>query len=272
MSDRRTYVSRFLTHFVGRRCKNDEERYKLTRAILEARELLNPQAGGGPALVGVSGLAAGLTGSLLVRENGKVSSDDLFHLSAVCFCDIPDDGLGVHMEKYGRFGLAFEKRFLIALGARPVTYVPRGARQPPFIMAPPAGQTLAQRFDVFVSKIIAHYVSYVRHLVTGPLKNQMGLVNPAKPTPQQKALSEAVDQLTFFVSDITGFIKVFDETTADSDEKNYYMEREWRILSNVKFELQDVKRIVVPNEIFAERVRKDFPAYAGGIMDADKFP
>ena len=41
----------------------------------------------------------------------------------VCFCDIPDSDLAIHVNKYSRFGLAFKKEFLIAKGACPVFYV-----------------------------------------------------------------------------------------------------------------------------------------------------
>jgi hypothetical protein len=41
----------------------------------------------------------------------------------VCFCDIPDTDLAIHVRKYSRFGLAFKKDFLIERGACPVFYV-----------------------------------------------------------------------------------------------------------------------------------------------------
>ena len=30
----------------------------------------------------------------------------------ICFCDIPLEDLGIHMQKYSRFGLSFRKPFL----------------------------------------------------------------------------------------------------------------------------------------------------------------
>ena len=46
----------------------------------------------------------------------------------VCFCDIPVDDLDIHMEKYGQFGIAFQKEFLLDQGALPVVYVPADGR------------------------------------------------------------------------------------------------------------------------------------------------
>jgi ribosomal protein L24E len=45
----------------------------------------------------------------------------------VCFCDIPIGDLGIHIKKYGQFGLAFKKSFLIERGANPVLYVERNS-------------------------------------------------------------------------------------------------------------------------------------------------
>ena len=41
----------------------------------------------------------------------------------VCFSDIPVPDLGIHMGKFSRFGLAFNKSLLIKRGANPVFYV-----------------------------------------------------------------------------------------------------------------------------------------------------
>ena len=44
-----------------------------------------------------------------------------------CFCDIPYEGLTIHLSKYGPFGLSLDRHHLIRYGARPVMYVPKRA-------------------------------------------------------------------------------------------------------------------------------------------------
>ena len=52
-----------------------------------------------------------------------ISTDNLVKYQVVCFCDIPEHDLEIHVNKYGKFGLSFRKEFLIGLGASPVFYV-----------------------------------------------------------------------------------------------------------------------------------------------------
>src|SRR5262249_10646482 len=40
-----------------------------------------------------------------------------------CFCDIPLSDLGLHMQKYSRFGISFRKSVLLKKGANPVFYM-----------------------------------------------------------------------------------------------------------------------------------------------------
>jgi Putative abortive phage resistance protein AbiGi, antitoxin len=63
---------------------------------------------------------------------------------------------------------------------------------------------------------------------------------------------------------ILAFLKLFDDTKSDDDPDNYYMEREWRIVGNVQFDLQDVRRIILP-ETYAKRLRTDLPTYYGQL-------
>jgi hypothetical protein len=59
---------------------------------------------------------------------------------------------------------------------------------------------------------------------------------------------------------VFAFVKCFDETRADDDNENYYMEREWRVLGDVAFSLEDVSRVILPEE-FAKRCRADVLGY-----------
>ena len=47
-------------------------------------------------------------------------------------------------------------------------------------------------------------------------------------------------------------------------ERHFYMEREWRVLGDVRFSALDVERVVLPRE-FANRLRSDLPHYNGQV-------
>lgn len=109
------YISKELTHFVGKG-KRQEEQYSILLdilksgvlktfleqnekyVVLECKELVSSQMPHGPV-------------------------EDMYQPQVVCFCDIPVEDLEIHMRKYGRFGLSFLKPFLIEYGANPVLYV-----------------------------------------------------------------------------------------------------------------------------------------------------
>jgi len=52
-----------------------------------------------------------------------ISTDEMLKYQVVCFCDIPKDDLHLHVSKYSKFGVSFQKEFLIDRGACPVFYV-----------------------------------------------------------------------------------------------------------------------------------------------------
>lgn len=70
------------------------------------------------------------------------------------------------------------------------------------------------------------------------------------------------DLSPFFELHIASFIKFFDPAKAEDDPDNYYMEREWRILGNLQFNLDDVYRVSLPSA-YASRFRKDVAAFNG---------
>lgn len=60
------------------------------------------------------------------------------------------------------------------------------------------------------------------------------------------------------------YIKSFDHSLSNEDSKNYYFEREWRVIGNVLFKIDDVKRIFIP-ESYSKQLRKDFPHFFGQV-------
>jgi hypothetical protein len=160
----------------------------------------------------------------------------------VCFCDIPVPDLGLHVTKYSRFGLAFSKVFLIGKGAAPVFYVPRGVRR--------AGQSRAEALDDLRDELMQTLTAI----------QQPGA--PGEP-PTWKGLERTKIQ-KFFEDIVLAFIKPFDETTADDHPDNYYMEREWRTVTSIAFDVSDVRRVIIPEE-YRSRLRANAPMYTGQV-------
>jgi hypothetical protein len=46
------------------------------------------------------------------------------------------------------------------------------------------------------------------------------------------------------------------------------MEREWRVLEDVRFSLADVERVILPRE-YSGRLRADLPGYSGQLSFSD---
>jgi hypothetical protein len=64
------------------------------------------------------------------------------------------------------------------------------------------------------------------------------------------------------------FLKAFSTSLEDDHPENVYMEREWRKLGNLEFELADVARVLLPTP-FAIRLRDDIPEYIGQVHFTD---
>jgi hypothetical protein len=63
--------------------------------------------------------------------------------------------------------------------------------------------------------------------------------------------------------------KEINDKTED-DPENFYMEREWRSLRNIHFEIDDIHRIILPRS-FSKRFRNDVPEYFGEITFSDEY-
>jgi len=191
----------------------------------------------------------------------------------VCFCDIPQESLGIHVAKYGRFGIAFKKAFLLSRGANPVYYV--------------AASAIVQRFDRarMTALLNAAKAGHAVDVLTGPpsfmvdtarqqyfdemmltyraihdLMNQK-LLQDSLAGPGSGAFDSLFDLQYFLAFQIFSYIKFFDPSFADDDPENYYMEREWRVVRNVSFELSDVCAVLVPQEYLGE-ITARFPELA----------
>lgn len=93
-----TYVSNLLCHFVGRSKSSDEEKFQLLLLIIkEGRLLCSLDPAGTPKTIMSS------------KYSGEHVGEVLERCDSVCFCDIPDESLGIHTNKYSKFGMGFDK-------------------------------------------------------------------------------------------------------------------------------------------------------------------
>jgi hypothetical protein len=229
------YVSDELTHFVGARLRDDPEaQYTLLvdRILKEGRL--------GPGDKYYSNWWYGM------RSDRSLSSNEMFDFpTKVCFCDIPVGDLEIHMQKYGLFGLAFQKSVLIPKGARPVFYIPRG-------------ESLSTAF-----KGIEDLHFGLHRLL------EMFDLGHGCPEPLKKLIGELYVGKLDMEKGIIAYLKFFDIGTTDTDPDNYYMEREWRVLGQIQFALPDVWRIILP-ATYAQRLRNDLPEYTGQVTFSAK--
>ncbi len=239
------YVSKYLTHFAGRKEANDDAKYNLLQRIIKSGWLL-------------SGAMANTPTSDLPSRIQQVSYDfphnlagvDLnsaFIADVVCFTDIPQSDLRLHMKKFGRFGLSFTKEQLLSKGANPVFYISKRS-----VDRSEGGITFETLFRKELQNCIDLYTGF-----------QASLVNVKRMfTPDETAQFRMhIFMLKYFLS----FLKFWDNTDDDGQESNFYMEREWRIFGGFQFTIQDIQKVLLPRE-YATFFRRDFPEYTNELL------
>lgn len=250
------YTSDELTHFVGRACSNDEHRYQTLLKILRTGKL----RGSGP-----QGTTDETGGLLSIRGNGKISGETAIQPVIVCFCDIPISSLKLHMGKYTQFGIAFRKPFLVAMGANPVFYVVNDAILPGIHAIPTAAGNIELVRDISRAGLMDRLHSEAMALSTKISDRLFGRPND----PDLKQLLFRVDRLRQLLYQTTlAFAKPFNSAEPEDSEKNYYLEREWRVFGDVCFQISDVHRIILP-DAYVERFKEDRPDYRGELIPAE---
>jgi hypothetical protein len=248
------YVSKELSHFAGQ-AKPESEQYETLLKILRSGPLLAQNAV--PSAVMADGRPPPPGLELLINPDEPVG--EKFKGNAVCFCDIPVEDLGIHTGKYSRFGLSFLKDFLVARGASPVFYLDNQA--PVDSLLGSLGLAPASREEIFdvglrLTHELLHELQFGR---TGPSGER------SEPWAREgHDISRIRDIRNFLGFHVSAFLKPFDASTADTEPENYYMEREWRVLGNVVFAVEEVYRVFLPQE-YARRFRDDLPEYAGKL-------
>jgi hypothetical protein len=248
------YVSRKLTHFVGSAKSSDEECYSVLVKILTEGWLTHPPH---RLVRDNSGRSIpAQTGGLKIDLSGSLVKGTMYSHQVVCFCDIPVRNLPLHMKKYGSFGLAFSKSFLVQRGASPVFYVAvdsnvRSKKVP------------TRQEDLYEYLTSSKYCSPRAEVLDELIRdlNRMLLSMAAPDSPES---TEGRRLFGLLGHQVLSFIRGFDSRLSADDSKNYYMEREWRVVGNVNFNLDDVSRIIIPKS-YAERLRQDIPGYRGEL-------
>ncbi len=229
------YVSNELTHFAGAGSTEKAQYDTLVKIIKEGRISYKPHDK-------VDDIPEGLKYdpgcAYTFKGRFNASSNNLIFPDMVCFCDIPIGDLGIHVQKYSPFGLSFLKPFLIERGANPVFYVAKSSEI--------HGTTRADYFD-------EHVKLYLNNCMNA---------NQAFPS------REHCQSINGFFSHLLCYLKFFDPERSDDDKDNFYMEREWRSLNNIHFEIKDIERIIIPKS-FAQIFRNDIPDYLGQLTFSD---
>lgn len=235
MTPQQRYVSRELTHFVGRILPSDDERFALMLKIIQSGVISSKPDDFQKRFV------YGFVSGMNVMERSPVDQ-----YAMACFCDIPLADVGIHMQKYSTFGIAFDREFLVRHGARPVLYIPRG------------GQRKLVGDTITTTEMINRGVKQLQELVFAHIGREEG------PNEARSLRRIALEAQRFLHIEVISFMQPFDSTLGDDDANNVYMEREWRVVDGVRFALQDISRIIIPKH-YGKRFRDAFPDYYGQV-------
>jgi hypothetical protein len=253
------YVSEELTHFVGRSLGDEEKQFDLLLNILRSGELRAPRNPDGSAKPPVE----------TTLGVGWFSERKVHQVAAVCFCDIPEEDLPIHMKKYSRFGLSFRKSFLLTRGATPVFYIANDARveyRPQVDWA--AGMMTSGQYsrEFFLNSFISAFYAKRLELFFLLVKQyQESTPVEQKLNPQITTLLTDIEVLMRGVDrEFLSYCVPFSASRIDEDADNFYMEREWRALADVQFTLDDVRRVIMP-EKWAKPFRVALPGYSAQV-------
>jgi hypothetical protein len=198
------------------------------------------------------------------------------------------------MDKYSRFGLAFKKNFLTLKGANPVFYVAQATTLPEYdgdrrgelfcsvftgvdlsddvAIKAAAEEVLGKRtqryvlFDELGSWIHLKWMDCIDRLIPHP--DPVTGTTPDIPVERVQEIEDELLRIGLLEGYVFGFLKFFDHTRSDDDLDNFYMEREWRIFGNLKFDLSDVERVILPRS-YSEKLRVELPGYFGQVTFSD---
>lgn len=240
------YTSKELFHFVGHNHPlDDASNFRILKKILSDACVSYPPFDADWGAV-----------SYTINWEESLLSENLIVPTVTCYADIPWDSLGLHIRKYGKFGLSFRKDKLIQFGARPVTYIPTRADDVLGI----GGATLLRD----VEAVFKGYNALVSsQLPESDEPYSRGLGSAPRTRDEAIELMEAIVE-KYFLS----FLKPFNSELDVDDPENFYMEREWRKYGKLMFSPEDVVAVVVANG-FGPLMTEAFPKYAHKIIEIE---
>jgi hypothetical protein len=240
MSD---FLSDDLFHLVGRTSPNDDEaNFRTLRAIVESESVMHSDSRRLPPTTITVDLAKSLAAGELVVP------------TLACFCDIPIASLPFHARKYGRFGLGFDRHFLIPRGARPVMYMPMRSDD----RSSAHGDTLLRDIEAIYKGFHKHLLGPMRARNPGRMAKSLGQM----PEKEDMAIDEINTVLSLY---FLAFLKPYNSQLDVGDPHYYYSEREWRMTGSLRFIPGDVTHIVVA-KAFEDQARAAMSKYAGKLI------
>lgn len=259
------YVSKELTHFVGGKLTDEDEQYELLLKILSSGWLTHPPHN------------PNISGNLSVNVEARISRNEMYVPQVVCFCDIPAGDLDIHMKKYSRFGLSFFKDFLTEKGANPVFYIAANSivHEIPtdtitlMRVAEKAKEQAVDLRDYFKKVPRAQHFDEMAPQFVSFFSEELERTTRASSSPGVPPEHASLMALSRFISfQVFSFVKFFDDSKPEHDPDNFYMEREWRVIGNVNFGLEDVERVILPRA-YGGRLREDLAMYSGQVTFSD---
>lgn len=178
--------------------------------------------------------------------------------------------------------MGFDKKFIAEKGAHPVMYVPqnyaiveRGDNDKDCVSETPK---MPQNYFPYILSTTT-YLLPLLEMCAVPERLPFNISNFAQwlslfdANVVKEFLDKNFHPLIFSVlqgvATNMAYVKLYDVTLSDDHPDNYYMEREWRSLHNVDFELNDIKTIYLPNESYHDRFMEKFPEYIGEFYYLD---
>ena len=246
MNRTQRYISEELTHFVAKDESKESKQYSCLVKIFHEGWLTHPPHN------------PDISGNLSVKLLNQLSENKIYNPQIICFCDIPIADIEIHWRKYSRFGISFSKSFLIQNGANPVFYISKNSMihsplEPPISRSEYFDKKHKQYIDFF------HGFHELKSIVDG---------SEAIPLKELEYGRQKMEIQMFLAFHLFSFIKFYDDKLPENHPDNFYMEREWRKLGNLKFKIEDVGRVFLP-KTYAKRFRKDVPEYFGQINFID---
>lgn len=241
------YTSLELFHFVGHQNPKDHKaNYETLKNVLRSKCVTYSS----------SDLSWGPVEHKIDWER-SILDETLVVPTITCYADIPKNALGVHMKKYGFFGVSLDRQYLVSFHARPVTYIPIYSGDNLGI----SGRTLIRDIE---SVVKGFYQFYIKEEEKDEECNFRGLGSLPKDARGAVSVLEST-----LLKDFIGFIKPFNSELNMDDPDNYYMEREWRKLGNIKFEENVVRTVVIMRD-YEDDFLREFPQYKAKLKVVDE--